>query len=208
MKALFEAHLSHLLTEMDATLSELALPGLVVFAGSEQFYFDDNKALPFGANHFFRYFCPAEGKGHVVVFRNGAQKPILLAYEPDDHWHFVERIEPADYWPSCYDVRLFKSQEDIVAHVEKECSGFAFHGVSFGTGTPAGLAPVTPELVARLNWLRLHKSEYEVRLLEEATALAARGHVAALAAFREVCVSTLADGETPPFESNSVSVAA
>src|SRR3970282_1885208 len=52
----------------------------------------------------------------------------------------------------------------------------------------AGLAPnpqtlTAPLHAARLDWLRSYKDDYEVRSLEEATALGARGHRAAREAF-------------------------
>jgi Xaa-Pro dipeptidase len=184
MKSVFEEHLSSKLSELNSALSALEVPGLILSAGSEEFYFDDNRAVPFRASHYFRYFCPAGGHGHVLILAKDA-KPLLLAYEPDDHWHFVEQISNTDYWPAAYDIKYFKTEDDIKAYVAKNCESFAFHGPSAPNWPLSSLVQASPALMSRLQWMRLHKSEYELIQLEAATQLASLGHKAALRSFQE-----------------------
>jgi Xaa-Pro dipeptidase len=61
--------------------------------------------------------------------------------------------------------------------------GAAYVGNEAERAAAAGLAANPPALTSRLDWVRSYKDEYEVRCLEEATALGARGHRAAREAF-------------------------
>lgn len=182
MKSVFEEHLTGKLSELNAAFNELNLPGLILPAGSEQTYFDDNRVVPFRANHYFKYFCPAGGHGHVVVLGKDAQ-PVLLAYEPDDHWHYVDQISQNDYWPSAYEIKYFKSEPDICAYVSKHYEGYSFFG-PLENHLPE-LVQASKELLLRMQWLRLHKSKYEIIQLEASTERASLGHKAAYKSFQE-----------------------
>ena len=61
--------------------------------------------------------------------------------------------------------------------------GAAYVGSEAERAVAAGLAPNPPALVSRLDWVRSYKDDYEVRSVEEATVLGARGHRAAREAF-------------------------
>ena len=59
----------------------------------------------------------------------------------------------------------------------------AYVGNETERAAAAGLAVNPAALTSRLDWVRSYKDEYEVRCIEEATALGARGHRAAREAF-------------------------
>jgi Xaa-Pro dipeptidase len=62
-------------------------------------------------------------------------------------------------------------------------SGAAYIGNEIGRAETAGLALNPSELTISLDWARGYKSPYEIRSMEEATALGAKGHLAGRDAF-------------------------
>jgi Xaa-Pro dipeptidase len=107
-----------------------------------------------------------------------------VRYAPEDYWY--EQLPLGEvFWRAQFDLvevgdaaRTWKalSTRGKVAYIGDEPELALAHGIAKQDINPA-------ELVARLDWERAYKSEYEVACLEVAESLAARGHLAALAAF-------------------------
>src|SRR5262249_10862645 len=88
------------------------------------------------------------------------------------------------FWISGFDLGE-ASTLDAVWSALGPLSRTAYIGNETDRAAAAGLVPNPRALVARLDWARSYKDDYEVRCTEEATATAARGHAAAKAAFLE-----------------------
>lgn len=182
MKSLFQAHLNHLQKCAERSLEEVGLPGVVFFAGPEVYRFEDDSALPFVVNHHFRHWCPAKGNGHALVVRPGF-KPLLLAYEPDDFWHAVEKIGAGTFWADSFEIQTFKKVDEIWKHAKANFSGFALHGQLSFAPSDLGMKDMPARLLAHLNWERGLKTDFEIACLTEATRIARKGHFAAREAF-------------------------
>jgi Xaa-Pro dipeptidase len=182
MKTLFQSHLAHLQKSAERSLEELGLPGLIFFAGPEVYKFEDDSALPFVVNHHFRHWCPAKGHGHCLIVRPG-QKPLLLAYEPEDFWHAVEKIGAGKFWADSFEIQTFADADLIWSQIKKNCAGFALHGQLPFSPSAVGLIEMPARLLSHLNWERGIKTDFEIACLTEATRIARKGHFAAREAF-------------------------
>lgn len=182
MKQLFKDHLAHLQKYAERSLSEIGVPGVVFFAGPQVYRFEDDMSLPFVVNHHFRHWCPAKGHDHCLVIQAG-RKPLLLAYEPEDYWHAVEKIGAGEFWADSFELITFREPQQIWKHLEKNFPGFALHGQLPFTPETISLTPMPPRLLSHFNWERSLKTDFEIACLTEATKLAKYGHVAAREAF-------------------------
>jgi Xaa-Pro dipeptidase len=101
---------------------------------------------------------------------------------PEDYWY--EQGGVADpFWVDSFRFEEAGSIDDAWAALGQP-AGAAYVGNEGDRAAAAGLALNPPPLVARLDWTRSYKDEYELHCLEQATALGARGHRAAREAFR------------------------
>jgi Xaa-Pro dipeptidase len=182
MQSLFRAHIENLQKHAEKSFAELGIPGVVFYAGSQIYKFEDDSALPFVVNHQFRHWCPAKGHGHCVVVRPGL-KPLLLAYEPEDFWHAVEKIGAGEFWSDSFEIVTFREPAQIWTHLEKNFEGFALHGQIPFAPSSIGLIEAPPRLISHLNWERGCKTDFEIACLTEATRIARLGHFAAREAF-------------------------
>jgi len=179
---LFAAHLTQRLTGLSEDLEAAGYDALVISAGKPLRYFQDDQEPAFHPTPHFRHWCPVEGPHHVLVARPGA-RPRLIRYAAEDFWY-----EPAPlgdpFWRDGFDIVEASTVDDVWSRLGKVARG-AYLGDEPERARKAGLDPAPEKLLPRLDWRRAIKSDYEVRCLEEATALAARGHEAARTAFLE-----------------------
>lgn len=181
-KPLFEQHLEARMAVLQKALPQFDLDGLVLSAGLDRYYFQDDQDIPFRPSHHFTHYCPAQGKGHAVILIPG-RKPLLFHYCPDDFWYDHLALEPA-YWTDSFEIQAFNSQEKLW----QALAGFnhcAYLGPDEKTARENGFEPAPKALEHYLNWFRAYKSDYEVHCLDMATEIAARGHRAARACFLE-----------------------
>jgi Xaa-Pro dipeptidase len=109
-------------------------------------------------------------------------RPKVLFHQPNDYWHKPARLPQAPW----------TAEVDLIAiDVPSQASG---HWAGLGRVAhigPDGLAAETdpahinpPDLLLRLHYDRAVKTDYELECMRRANLLGARGHRAALAAFR------------------------
>jgi Xaa-Pro dipeptidase len=181
LAALFADHLRALSLATEKALAATGFETLVISAGAPHTYFADDEEAPFHPTPHFAHWCPASGPHHLLKVRAG-RPPELVRVAPPDFWYEQAPLgEP--FW-----VEGFRLSEVGDVEAAWKALGSVPAGAYIGNETEpaaaAGLAVNPAELTARLDWQRSYKSAYEVACLEEATALAARGHRAAQAAFR------------------------
>lgn len=184
LKTLFKKHLKEQSGRLEAYLEELDLPGLVLFSGDSPYFFEDDIAIPFKVNHHFRYWCPAQGEAHCLILPKG-KGPVLLAYQPQDYWHAIAVVGEGEYWSDSFEIKPCGKKEDIWSYLKVHAKGYAAHGPCGVDYQDLNLVSMPRVLWHRLNWLRSHKSEFEVKCSQLATEIAARGHKAARDAFYE-----------------------
>lgn len=180
LAGLFRQHVAQRQKTTEQALKECRIDGLVIGAGGLSYYPEDDMAVPYRPYHHFAHWCPHPGENHMLLIRPG-QKPVLSLYFPEDYWH--ERTELSDtFWTSEFDIRVFASEDDVWKSLPSG-QPLAYLGPDTKKAQAAGLKTEVPALLARLNWERSFKSEYEIKCIERASRKAAKGHVAAREAF-------------------------
>lgn len=180
MHKLFSEHIKERIASVTSVLESCQLPGLIIDAGSPEYYYADDAHIPFRPTPHFAHWCPASGHSHLLVIKPDS-KPILLRFLPEDFWHDPTPIEP-DFWKDGFELRIFGDQKNIWEEVRKY-KNFGYIGPQPARAREFGLITDSKELEPRLNWERTIKSQYEIKCLELATEKASHGHNAARLAF-------------------------
>ena len=182
MENLFKNHIAHLQKNAEQSLAKIGGPGVILAAGSPVMKFEDDMPYPFVVNHHFRHWCPAKGPEHALVVRPG-KKPLLLAYQPEDYWHAVEKVGENTFWSAAFEIYAFTKTEMLWQYVKQNFAGFALHGSLPFQPEFIGLVKIPSRLLAHFDWERAYKTAFEIACLTEATRLGAAGHLAARQAF-------------------------
>ncbi|MDP9065829.1 MAG: Xaa-Pro dipeptidase [Pseudomonadota bacterium] len=166
----------------DQALAETGFDAMLVYSGSPPTQFLDDQDYPYKVNPHFKAWLPLlENPGCYVIYQPGS-RPRLLFRQPADFWHTTASAPPGP-WNSAFE---FIAVEDTSA-AAAYWSGLGrtvFIGDGCGITAPAGGAVNDAGVLARLHYGRAVKSPYELACMRRANALGARGHLAALAAFR------------------------
>ncbi len=177
---LHSKHIGRIQNYTDSCLQDCGYDELVIFAGTQSYYFADDRPIPFNATPHFLHWCPVRAPYHTVRIIPG-QKPELFFYSPDDFWHEQAALG-SPYWASSFEIKVVTRVEDL-------------WGALAGSGRRAWIGPQTagmeslgfdinPEkLTAMMDWGRSFKSEYEIHCLSQAQRVAATAHQAAKNAF-------------------------
>ncbi|WP_243288171.1 Xaa-Pro dipeptidase [Geothrix terrae] len=180
LSSLFHAHIAERQRTAAEALAETGFDALVISSGQVYTHFADDQDAPFHPTPHFAHWCPMAGPHHVLVVRPG-QRPRLIRYAPEDFWY--EQLPLGNpFWAQEFDIEEAGTVEDVWKRVGTPAGG-AYIGNETERAEAANLELNPAGLTARLDWNRTNKSAYEVQSIEEATVLAARGHLAARAAF-------------------------
>lgn len=180
LASLFHAHAAERQRTTAEALAETGFDTLVISSGQVYTHFADDQDAPFHTIPHFAHWCPMEGPHHVLVIRPG-QKPRLIRYAPEDFWY--EQLPLGNpFWARAFDIEEAGTVEEVWKRLGSPARA-AYIGNETDRAASAGLELNPAGLTARLDWHRTTKSAYEVQCIEEATVLAARGHLAAKAAF-------------------------
>lgn len=180
LASLFHAHAAERQRTTAEALAETGFDTLVISSGQVYTHFADDQDAPFHPIPHFAHWCPMEGPHHVLVIRPG-QKPRLIRYAPEDFWY--EQLPLGNpFWAGAFEIEEAGTVEEVWKRLGSPARA-AYIGNETDRAAAAGLELNPAGLTARLDWHRTTKSAYEVQCIEEATVLAARGHLAAKAAF-------------------------
>ncbi|MFK7823267.1 MAG: Xaa-Pro dipeptidase [Oligoflexales bacterium] len=180
--ALFKEHLRERVASCGEALEELLIPGVVISAGIPFTYFADDQDAPFVTNPHFSHWCPQQGPYHLLIFSPN-KKPKLLRHAPKDFW-YDHSPSLETFWQSEFEIEEFNSKDEIwdqLAHHK----GFAFIGPEAEKAQEKNLKPNPKAFVARMDWLRGLKSDYELSNISIANKMAAKAHGAARQAFAD-----------------------
>jgi Xaa-Pro dipeptidase len=179
---LYKPHLASLARRTEQSLAASGFDALVVHAGSPPTQFLDDQDYPFKVNPQFKTWVPIiDNPRCVLLFRPGSRLKVLF-YQPEDYWH---KSAPLPGAPWTHEVDLVATADPA-----KDSAAWANLGRVAYIGADAWAAGIEPscvnpaDLMARLNYDRAVKSPYELECMRRASDLGARGHRAALAAFR------------------------
>ena len=179
---LYKAHLQTLMRRAEQALAASGFDALVIQAGTAPIQFLDDQDYPFKVNPHFKAWVPiVDNPRCILVITPGAPLKVLF-HQPNDYWHKPAGLPQA---PWTAEVDLIAMDEPSKASTHWANLGrLAYIGPdACGAETdPASINP--PDLLSRLHYDRAVKTGYELECMRRANALGARGHRAALAAFR------------------------
>jgi len=179
---LYEPHLRTLMRRTEQSLAASGFDALVIYAGSPQVQFLDDQDYPYKVNPHFKAWVPiVDNPRCILVFAPGARLKVLF-YRPNDYWHKPAQLPQAP-WTAAVDLIAMDDPTKAGDHWSR-LGRVAYLGPDgFAAGTePASINP--PDLLTRLHYDRAVKTSYELECMRRANELGARGHRAALAAFR------------------------
>ena len=180
LTALFRTHLAERQRTTDEALAKTGFDALVISSGKIYTHFADDQDAPFHPTPHFAHWCPVSGPHHVLVVRPG-RRPWLIRFAPEDFWYEQAPLGNP-FWASEFEIDEVGTVEDVwklLGSVPKA----AYIGNETDRAGAAGVELNPPLLTAHLDWNRTTKSAYEVLCIEEATAIAAKGHEAARITF-------------------------
>lgn len=179
---LYPEHLQTLVLRTDRSLAATQFDALVIQAGSPPTLFLDDQDYPYKVNPHFKAWVPiTDNPRSLLVYRPGA-RPRLLFHQPSDFWHQPASL-PREPWADAIDLVPMADP----AKAAEEWASFgrvAFIGPADAFAGSDEAAVNNPDLLARLHYDRAVKTPYELECMRRASRLGARGHRAALAAFR------------------------
>ena len=183
--SLYPDHIEHRQRCLEQALAATGFAGLVIHSGSRSHYFRDDQYVPFRPTAHFAAWLPAAGASHCLVLKPD-RRPQLIHYAPADHWYEPPRID-ASFWTAHFHIVEVNSEPSLYKALPN-LDSFAFIGADDEFAKRIGIprdALNPAALVARLDWDRSIKTEYEIACITEATRRAAPAHAAAQQAFQD-----------------------
>ena len=183
LSALFDDHLRIQRQRTDAAMVACKVDTLAIHAGSPHMLFLDDHPYTFKPNPHFKLWVPLEDPVDCwLVYRPG-EKPRLIFLQPADYWHKPPSL-PHGFWTHHFQIEVIREPGEARCHLTK-LGRCAFIGEPQEQFKDWGFSETNPEeLLHRLHYPRAIKTEYELECMRHASHAAARGHVAAEAAFR------------------------
>lgn len=193
LAALYLDHINDLQRRYQPLVVAAQFDMVVIHSGSlkKRTEFDDQFFAMRAVPHFQHWLPLAQPDCAVVLGPGNARK--LLWYQSQSYW---ERPAPMefDHWQSQWEIVRIAQPEDVKDHLPAG-QRIAFIGEDRARAASWGLtddAQNPPDLVGRLDRLRVFKTPYEILCIAEANRRAALGHDAVLDAFRNGDASELA----------------
>jgi Xaa-Pro dipeptidase len=178
-------HVEKLQRRAEEILQATGFAGWLVHSGTQMGYHADDQHAPFRSTPHFRHWLPLSGPGHSLVLRP-SQRPLLVRFAPEDFWYEQSPLG-SPYWAEFFEIREVGSADQLPRSLPDR-KGLAFVGDCPAWAEQVGFAAeaINPaELVARLDWNRSLKTDYEIACVQEASRHGARAHQAAREVFLE-----------------------
>lgn len=179
---LYEQHLIITQQRTDRALAATGFDALVIYAGNPPLQFLDDQSYPYKVNPHFKAWVPIIDNPRCVLVHSPGTKPRVLFYQPADYWHKPADL-PQEPWTAKIDLTPMAEPSTANSYWDK-LGRVAFLGANGAFANVAAAALNPPELLTQLHYDRAVKTSYEIECMRRASALGARGHKAALAAFR------------------------
>jgi Xaa-Pro dipeptidase len=179
---LFAPHLTTLMRRTDASLAATGFDALVIHAGRPPIQFLDDQDYPYKVNPQFKAWVPIVDNPRCILVYSPGNRPTVLFHQPDDFWHKPAKL-PQEPWTAAVDLISMADDSKAAGHWAN-LGRVAFIGPE-AAAAGVDAANLNPsDLLARLDYDRAVKTPYELACMRRASELGARGHGAALQAFR------------------------
>jgi len=181
----YAAHVGSQRARHDLALERSGAAHAVIFAGCPKKQFLDDQDYPFKVNPHFLAWAPLPGVPLSYIVYTPGEKPVLIYNIPSDYWHPVPD-EPAGYWTAYFDIRIVHEVAAAAEHLPRDRDKCILIGEIESSGHAFGIERINPSAALNvLHFARGSKTEYELACMRAASRRAARGHIAAEAAFRQ-----------------------
>jgi Xaa-Pro dipeptidase len=181
--SLYAAHLDEWQRRFEAAMASTGHDAVVIYAGEEQRVFRDDATYPYVAEPYFRAWAPlGHHPGSAIAFVPG-ERPRVVCFMDDSFWHEAPAL-PQGEWIGHFDLRGVTRAGERAASLGRLPGRIATIGPP-GEGWIEAASVNAPALLAELDFTRARKTPYEVACIEQANAVAARGHRAAQQAFAD-----------------------
>ena len=179
----FPGHLATLRRRTEAALGTHGFDGLAIYAGSPPYAFLDDRPYPYAVNPHFKHWAPLTDAPCSFVRYLPGEKPLLCFHQPADYWHKPPEL-PDAAWLGEFRVEVIRDPGDARDLLDTGRGRIAFIGEWRPEFEAWGFAETNPAaLLSHLHYHRAVKTPYEIGCMRRASALAARGHLAAREAF-------------------------
>jgi Xaa-Pro dipeptidase len=179
---LYKPHLQTLMRRTERSLDASGFDALVIHAGCPPTQFLDDQDYPYKVNPHFKAWVPIVDNPRCILLVAPGARPKVLFYQPNDYWHKPARLPEA---PWTTEVDLIAMDDPSKAGQHWAGLGRVAHiGPAGCAGDVESASTNPPDLLRRLHYDRAVKTAYELECMRRASELGARGHRAALAAFR------------------------
>lgn len=184
LAAAFAPYLQAVCERTAKALEATGNSALLVHSGSLLGVFEDDRTYPFEVHAPFKVWVPLSDVPDCFVYFEPGRQPLLIFHKPTDYWYKPADL-PRDYWTGYFDILPLAERALARSLLPADLSRTAYIGDVFAELSGWGLGAINPTpLMRRLDYSRATKLPYELECLREASRLGARGHVAALEAFR------------------------
>ena len=179
---LYRPHLQTLMRRTEHSLAASGFDALVIHAGSPPTQFLDDQDYPFKVNPHFKAWVPIVDNPRCILVIVPGTRPKVLFHQPTDFWHKPASLPQA---PWAAEVDLIPMDDPSKGTLHWANLGRVAHIGAEGSAAGADPASINPaDLLTRLHYDRAVKTDYELECMRRASELGARGHRAALGAFR------------------------
>jgi len=185
LEAAFGPYLAAVCDRTATALEATGNTALLVHSGSLLGVFEDDRTYPFEVHAPFKVWAPLSDVPDCFLYFEPGKQPLLIFHKPTDYWYKPADL-PRDYWTGYFDIRPTPGRSQARGLLPADLSRTAYIGDVFAELSGWGVGAVNPApLMRRLDYPRATKLPYELECLREASRLGARGHVAALEAFKK-----------------------
>jgi Xaa-Pro dipeptidase len=198
--ALYRAHLDTLAVRLETALEAAGFDALVILAGELAAPPRDDVTYPFRVEPHFAAWLPlVDLPGAALVLVPG-RRPVLLYPQLEDFW-LAPATDPEGFWVEHFEIAVTTSGAAESSELRERVRTLAREGLRVALlgeagGSQAAQAPFAgvqdTRLLARLDFNRAYKTEYEIACQRAANAKASRGHRAVAAEFAATSASELA----------------
>lgn len=183
LASLYPAHIDELQQRTRTIIERAGLDGLVIHSGQLHRIFLDDNDYPFKANPHFKAWVPVTDNPNCWLVVDGARKPKLIYYRPEDFWFKVPPA-PEDFWTEQFDIELLDKAEQVGQLLPRDLSNYGYIGEEVEVCKALGFGHFNPEAVINyLHYHRAYKTDYELECMRRANRRAVAGHNAAREAF-------------------------
>jgi len=181
LDTLYAAHVREWLARFETALEAAGFDSVIVFSGSEQIVFRDDRTYPYSGEPYFKALVPLSRHPDSAIHVVPGQQPRLVYYRHAGFWH-APPTAPEGAWLEHFQLHCVEDDAARTAALGPLTGRVAAIGnpdVRIGEAVTFNDAV----LLAALDYERARKTDYEVACMAQANAIAARGHVAARQAY-------------------------